>query len=164
MNLDRYEKIDGREALKRLVDGENIYVDESTFFHLPTYNELLKVEIINGKPTSKEDWVSITEFFEHEWFVKKPFDVRQAMIERPNKWVGAYKGPYGTWYKVGFDGMYMTAIFTELEHKIEATHDTDGVRPIFFDYSRYLSGRDDRTLSVLGSCIPIEDVPEEANQ
>lgn len=86
------------------------------------------------------------------------FDVRKAMFDRPNEWVAAYKGTYGTWYKVGFDEMYMTVIFTEWENQIEATHDTDGVRPIFYDYSRYLLGREDRTLSVFDSCIPIEDV------
>ncbi len=25
-----------------------------------------------------------------DWYIPKPFDVRQAMLERPNEWVGKY--------------------------------------------------------------------------
>ena len=163
MNLDRYEKIDGREALRKIADKAMIY-DHEGFGYFYDSNGISYRRRPNGEHKLDVFDISVANVASNEWYILKPFDVRQAMFERPNEWVGAYKGPYGTWYKVGFDGMYMTAIFTELEHKIEATHDTDGVRPIFFDYSRYLSGRDDRTLSVLGSCIPIEDVPEEATR
>ena len=147
MNQAKFEKIEGREALKRLVDGENIYVDESTFFHLPTYNELLKVDVVNGKPTSKEDWVSITEFVEHEWFVKKPFDVRQALFDYPNEWVAAYNDERGKWIQVGFD--------------------TVSMRPIkaYYGYSGLVKGAtaQQATSFELDACIAIEDVPEGAN-
>lgn len=161
MNQAKFEKINGREALRRLADGETVYGRDSGVWLMKEDNTI----IYKSRHGVTNATVKLNDFVRNKHLhIKKPFDVRQAMLDRPNEWVGAYKGPYGTWYKVGFDGMYMTAIFTELEHKIEATHDTDGVRPIFFDYSRYLSGRDDRTLSVLGSCIPIEDVPEEATR
>lgn len=150
IDLSKYEKIEGREALRRLLDGENIYVDENTFVHLPIYNDLQRVDIVNGKPMSEDDWISITEFIEHEWFIKKPFDVRQAMRDKPDEWVGVYQENDGSLYKVGFDTNRFLAVETELESEASVTYDFPNVRGTYPED--------------LERCIPIEDVSVNVNK
>lgn len=148
MDLNKFEKIEGREALRRLLDGENIYVDESTFVHLPIYNDLQRVDIVNGKPKSEDDWISITEFVEHEWFIKKPFDVRQAMRDKPDEWVGAFKHQ-GLWHKIGFNLNQMEVVVSTLKSSA-----------LVKDCSRnYFNSVD---TSFLDSSIDLNDVPLEA--
>lgn len=151
MDKTKFDKIEGREALRRLLDGENIYVDENTFVHLPIYNDLQRVDIVNGKPMSEDDWISITEFVEHEWFIKKPFDVRSALVNNPNKWVAVYLGqecPH--WFKVGFDLQAMSVVKTHYSFDVEID-----------DKSGKVNYLDDIELEeILDLCIDIEDVPQ----
>ena len=81
---------------------------------------------------------------------RKPFDVRQAMFDRPNEWVGAYRSQVldqkPRWIKLAFRTDMMQAV---------STHDWDrDLHSAWCSAYRY----------ELDGAIPIEDVPEEATQ
>lgn len=145
MNLDRYEKIDGREALKRLLNGEIVYSCESERYRLDPNGHLYHIP----NPTHNEilSFVSIQDILSVNWYVPT-FDVRQAMFDRPNEWVAAYNDERGKWIQVGFD--------------------TVSMRPIkaYYGYSGLVKGAtaQQATSFELDACIPIEDVPEEATR
>ena len=145
MDLTKYEKIDGREALRRLANGEKIiretgspyfisdegrFVCDNAAIYRPHVIDLTLDEILN----------------ECEWYIPKPFDVRQAMRDRPNEWVGKFPTGSGVWYKVGFDNYTMQAV--------EATIYSE-LAPIYAPKSGVTSLR----VNALDACIPIEDVP-----
>ena len=156
MNLDRYEKIDGREALRRLAGGERIYSDCDYSYELGTEPyPSVKRFIGNDETGGMSDWYSANPLTLHDlcgrdWYIKKPFDVRQAMLDRPNEWVAAYTNFEDKWFKVGFDVKRM--------------------RPVrsFMDSDAKVNLQDTRVfvieLADLDLCIPIEDVPEEATR
>lgn len=152
MNLDRYEKIDGREALKRLADGEIIYDSYGTRYevvHRPVFDEvgLYYTSKDGGNGKSR---IEVSVVLSNKWYIPKPFDVRQAMIERPNEWVGAFEDRKGEWHKVGFD--------TESFMAIETSYDST-VKCEFYAYNVRQA-----TEKEMYACIPIEDVPEEATR
>lgn len=150
MNLDKYEKIDGWQALERFKNGEAVY----SFYN----NEFSEFVMAGGElyssPLSKHvqqrnpRTMTIDAIFKRNWYIPKPFDVRQAMFDRPNEWVAAYNDERGKWIQVGFD--------------------TVSMRPIkaYYGYSGLVKGAtaQQATSFELDACIPIEDVPEEANQ
>jgi len=132
MDLSKFEKISGREALRRLADGEKVYTDEHEFIE-PNHHERCEIR-----------WFFMGE---GEFYIPKPFDVRQAMRDRPNEWVGAFKPAVGSWMKVGFNELCFTV----------------EVRPLIED-GNYLpshgsNGGYGATESQLNKCVPIEDVP-----
>lgn len=151
MNLDRYEKIDGWQALERFKNGEAVY----SFYN----NEFSEFVMAGGElyssPLSKHvqqrnpRTMTIDAIFKRDWYIKKPFDVRQAMLDRPNEWVGAYQEGE-RWIKVGFDVKRMRPVrtFMNCEAKVNL-HDG---RVFVIE------------LGDLDICIPIEDVPEEATR
>lgn len=150
MNLDRYEKIDGREALKRLLDGERIYLDCGCSYELGKANYPSVKRFRDERDTGIYDWdsqqpLTLNDLCGQDWYIPKPFDVRQAMLDRPNEWVGAYKNFEGKWFKVGFDTASMNAVVEQIEWDGNPFWQHGRARP-----------------SVLNECIPIEDVPEEA--
>ena len=144
MNLDRYEKIDGREALKRLADGEEIFSKSGSSYFLRDESNHLWLRTTNSMGYAG---ISVCEMLTDSWYIPKPFDVRQAMLDRPNEWVGAYKSGMGFWFKIGFDTDSMNAVYEELE--------LDGLP--FWQHNRVRP-------SMLKASIPIEDVPEEATR
>ena len=144
MNLDKFEKIDGREALKRLADGQDIFSEFGSRYYLREDSNFLWLQTPNSAGTAG---VSLTEFLMGDWYIPKPFDVRQAMLDRPNEWVAAYKAGAGKWFKVGFNTDAMKAVIEEIECDAKPFWEYDSVRP-----------------GILRDCIPIEDVPEEATR
>lgn len=152
MNLDKFEKINGREALKRLADGEIIYDSYGTRYevvHRPVFDEvgLYYTSKDGGNAKSR---IEVSVVLSNKWYVPKPFDVRQAMLDRPNEWVGAYKNKDGDWLKVGFDTRNYMAVEVFMEHIGAPSFDSMGA-----DYTLFAE---------LDDCIPIEDVPEEATR
>lgn len=145
MNLDRYEKIDGREALRRLADGEYVFME--------LINETVKLKLtedglrcdIAGYEDQVTYWTFNQVYTSGGLYIPKPFNVRQAMLDRPNEWVGAVDTADGVWRKIGFDTKYFVPV--------QAPFDVVG-DPVFFQFER-------ATKAALDACIPIEDVPEE---
>ena len=147
MNLDRYEKIDGREALRRLADGETVYGRDSAEWAINENDEVIYKSIFGTCVSG----TNLNDFVRHKHlFVKKPFDVRQAMLDRPNEWVGAFEDRKGEWHKVGFD--------TESFMAIETSYDST-VKCEFYAYNVRQATEEE-----MYACIPIEDVPEEATR
>ena len=152
MNLDRYEKIDGREALRRLVDGLSVFEKNGAEFSYDfETNETIWVRKDGKKFIGNGNAYPITleAIVGGPWYIPKPFDVRQTMIDRPNEWVGAIEHG-GHWFKVGFDLKRMAVVSTILKNDVPVL----GHHPVVSD--AFVLRLDD--------CIPIEDAPKEANQ
>lgn len=149
MNLDRYEKIDGREALRRLADGETIYDSYGTRYeivHKPVFDEVGLYYTTKDGGNAKSR-IEVSVVLSNKWYIPKPFDVRQAMLDRPNEWVGAYEFS-GSWFKVGFDSNHMVAIETGFKNDVSVMYHNE-----FADHVEAI---------LLNTCIPIEDAPKEA--
>jgi hypothetical protein len=122
MNLDRYEKIDGREALKRLADGEYVFME--------LINETVKLKLsedglqwdVAGCENQVTYWTFNQIYTSKGLYVPKPFDVRQAMLDRPNEWVGAYQDEEGRRWKFGFETESFQAVAIPLNKKTKQTH------------------------------------------
>lgn len=146
MDLKRYEKIDGKQALIKLLEGEKVYSVTGDHWFKQDGTILCNLQ---GKVYNST--ISVNHFVEVEntWYVKKPFDVRAEMLARPNEWVGAFKNSNEEWMLIGFD-----------ENKF-------GVSVRFFELPTCYSPNDGSsggygvTEKILDNCIPIEDVPEE---
>lgn len=146
MNLDRYEKIDGREALDRMEKGEEVY-DRSGIKFRKIFGEI-RYMTMDG--AFKATNMSMNHFlFDEDWYIPKPFDVRQAMLDRPNEWVGAFEFE-GAWYKVGFDTVQFMSVSAPINGSESVDERIYGVTRVVRDS--------------LDACIPIEDVPEEATR
>ena len=145
MSLDKYEKIDGREALKRLLAGE-IVLDGLADEHFLDGTKLARIRKSGAYEIAND---GLRGILERDWYIPKPFDVRQAMLDRPNEWVGAYEFS-GNWFKVGFDNNHMVAIETGFKNDVPVMYHNE-----FVDHVEAI---------MLNTCIPIEDVPEEATR
>ena len=146
MNLDKFEKIDGREALKRLVNGETVF---------NWCGDSYQIEgglVIEKTGKGNEFCANLTlngVIGADGWYIPKPFDVRQAMLDRPNEWVGAFEVAE-KWYKVGLDTTFMQMACASITSEISVDLSEGRVFEV--------------QLSNLNNCIPIEDVPEEAKR
>lgn len=147
MNLDRYEKIDGRAALKRLAEGEKVIRETGSPYFINEEGRFVCDNAAIYRPHVTD--LTLNEILkECDWYIPKPFDVRQAMFDRPNEWVAAYNDERGKWIQVGFDTVNM--------RPVKAYHGyTGGVEGANGDFP---------TGYELETCIPIEDVPEEATR
>ncbi|WP_214788733.1 hypothetical protein [Exiguobacterium sp. s21] len=152
MNLDRYEKIDGWQALERLKDGKVVFS-----FHNNEFSEfVIAAGDLYSSPVSTHAQqrtprlMTIDRILRRDWYIPKPFDVRQAMRDKPDEWVGVYEDIDGRLYKVGFDSRAFTAVI--------ATYKAD----VKVDLS--LGGCSKADIYVMDNCIPIEDVPKEATR
>lgn len=149
MDLKRYEKIDGREALERLANGLEIYGFSGLKYQVDFLISDYKLwsgekECGNGEDTPTP--LTLTEILKETWYVKKPFDVRAEMLARPDEWVGAFRDSKNVWHKIGLDSKYMVAVETRFEE----------IKPNWND-----DRCDMATLGELKKCIPFEDIPEE---
>lgn len=147
MNLDKFEKIDGREVLKRLLEGNVLYGLAGMEYKLSDEGQLLFFNYMNDEWEQSE--MGFNKIINYGLYIPKPFDVRQAMLDRPNEWVGAFEFS-DSWYKVGFDSNYMVAIETGFKNDVPVMYHNE-----FNDSVEAL---------LLNICIPIEDVPEEATR
>lgn len=151
MDLKRYEKINGREALRRLADGEKVYGAHT--------NEWWQMQIdgsvtYESKTMVRTADISLTNFGKAVClFVKKPFDVRQEMRDRPNEWVAKYNVETeegDIWYYIGFD----TDGFCALRMKKRNKH---GMKePVKWNGGNVVYA----TPEDLDACIPIDEVSE----
>lgn len=139
MDMKRYEKIDGHEALRMLLQDKHVFNTDG----MKTYiqNSKLVRDFTGMKAMHSE--LTVEEFLERTWYVKKPFDVRAEMLARPNEWVGAFEDAHGCWHKAGFSIELMAAMETSNWNNENVK---DGI---------------DMWKHQLEKCIPIEDVPKE---
>lgn len=147
IDLSKFEKVDGREALRRLLDGKTIYnrfggkylLDGTIFVFIRK----------SGAFETTNDGLRM--ILEEDWYTPKPFDVRSALVKNPNKWVAAYLGqecPH--WFKIGFDLQAMSVVKTHYSFDVEVG-----------DKSGKVNYLDDIELEeILDLCIDIEDVPQ----
>lgn len=144
MNLKRYKEITSEEAIKRIINKEEVFDEnEKRFFSLGKSNTVwVQTEHSHGSETSSSGH-TLEDLLDKKWFIKKPFDVRAEMLARPNEWVGAFKDKLGRWHKAGFSTDSMMAVETAHWSKENVN---DGI---------------DMWKRELNKCIPIEDVPEE---
>lgn len=146
MDMTRYEKVDGFTALSKLAGNERIYNGDGSYFFLDS--EGLQAYDVFMDITLKSEY-KVNTLISHDWYIKKPFDVRQAMRDKPDEWVGAvYKSDRDRWYKVGFDTNYFVAI--------EAKYDYDG------PFELMSIGVERALRETLNDCIPLDEVPEDA--
>lgn len=147
MDLSKYEKIDGREALDRMDKGDEVY-DRSGIKFRKIFGEI-KYTRTDGAFKATDMPIN-TFLFEEDWYVLKPFDVRQAMRDKPDEWVGVYQDNDGRSYKVGFDTNRFLAVETELESDASVANDFSRVR-----------GTSPENLE---RCTPIEDASVNVNK
>lgn len=151
IDLSKFEKIDGRIALKRLADGKEFYNSKGMKYTLHDNGELYEFTYFKGGYSYQRSYTPLTLFTENEWYIKKPFNVRETLIKDPNKWVAAYLGqecPH--WFKVGFDLQSMSVCTLPLKENGDVG-------------SKYVDYPDDVSLEgILDLCIDLSDVPLEA--
>jgi hypothetical protein len=150
MEEKRFKKIDGIEALHRILDGERVFdhvegayqIKDRTMYYLSKDGIAVRSDMTINAMTMHNDW-----------YIKKPFDVRQAMRDKPDEWVGFYKDDDGISWKVGFevDSFQAVAIPYGISTKL----------PLYKKY-RELGNWSTVTKEELEKCIPIEDGPEES--
>ena len=145
MDMSRYEQINGREAIRRLLDGDKVYTSSETYYYIEPETGTLWSVIGDYAGQTSERFNTILE---NDWYIPKPFDVRQAMLERPNEWVGAYTNFEDKWFKVGFDVKRMRPVRAHMNSEAKVNLHDGRVFVI--------------ELEDLDLCIPIEDVPEKS--
>lgn len=146
IDLSKFEKIDGREALDRMEKGEEV-CDRSGIKFRKIFGEIRYTALDGGFRATN---MSMNHFlFDEDWYIPKPFDVRQAMRDKPDEWVGVFERG-GRIYKVGFDSHYFRTIETRFHKDIKVDfNDTE---------CSYVEP------AVLDRCIPIEDVSDLDNK
>ena len=152
IDLTRFEEISGREALRRLADGLSVFEKDGAEFSFDfETNETVWVRKDGKKFVGNGNAYPITldAVAGAPWYIKKPFDVRQAMRDKPDEWVGAFfdKGSC-TWRKVGFDTRNFRAV--------EAFITNDVVTDFYVDQ---VCGA---VQEELDRCIPLDEVPADA--
>lgn len=142
IDLEKFEKLKGREGLRRLAEGKRVFSKSGIEYTTHPYGYLLYWA------GGSEEWVSsslgFNELVESGLYTLKPFDVRKAMRDKPDEWVGVYQENDGSLYKVGFDTNRFLAVETELGSKASVVYDFPNVRGTYPED--------------LERCIPIEDV------
>ncbi|WP_294742116.1 hypothetical protein [uncultured Exiguobacterium sp.] len=146
MDMKRFKEISWQEALAKWLDGEHVFSSTGRTYCMKGF----KLHYFlggddNGSPSS----IMFNDVIEEHWYVKKPFDVRAEMLDRPNEWVGAFKRSDDEWMAIGFDSNHFEVATIPLKN-MNVAKPTDSAMCQLFESSHYL----DR-------CIPIEDVPEE---
>ena len=141
MDLNRFEKIDGGfvEAITLMRQGKKVAASNKREYvirgneKIYYLNRKLPIESVN----SYNDFVNLT------WYIPKPFDVRQAMRDKPDDWVGAF-GYKNEWFVVGFNMVDFRAV--AIPYDAYKKNEVDGLM---------YPGAEE-----LNSCIPIDEVPK----
>lgn len=145
MDLSKFEKIKGLEALIKLAENERIYNGGGSYFFLDS--DGLQAYDVFMDVTIKSQY-RVDDFINHDWYIPKPFDVRQAMRDKPDEWVGAFKHQ-GSWLKVGLNLTQMEVVVSTLKSSA-----------LVKDCSR--SSFNSVDVSFLDNSIDLNDVPLEA--
>lgn len=148
MDEKRFKRIETKEEVLILLgQGEHLFDHNMTEFYYDKDNEAVMRHDYCGKPQMTS--MPINTFLEYGFYIKKPFDVREAMRERPNEWVAAFKNDDGRWLKVGFNEHHMKVLMASKEYCFSV--ERAGVQDV--DYVP--------TPKDLDKCIPINEVPKE---
>ncbi|TCI26705.1 hypothetical protein EVJ32_04850 [Exiguobacterium sp. SH5S4] len=148
IDLRKHEKVSGIKGIHALLDGNPIYDRHGNRFEFD--KEHGTVWFYN-QYTAHEDTTSLSLLLLEDWYLKKPFNAQQAMIDNPDTWVAAYEtDECKHWYKVGFELETMSVVTLPYEKDEKVT-------------SNHVGYLDDIELEdILKKCINIEDVPESA--
>lgn len=149
MDMAGFEEIDGWKALECFKNGKKAfrYYGDDLHEFIMVGEDLYSAPVSNQARQKTIRKMTIYALLNCAWYIKKPFDARQAMWERPDEWVAAYKNFEGKWFKIGFDSESMNAVVEQLEWDGRPFWQHERARPPLFK-----------------ECIPIEDVPEEATR
>lgn len=123
----KYEEISFSEAVDRLEEGEVVFTLEKLgiYEHLTAYR--MNGSVLQYLADSSEDFkgrpiISLETALRRPWYIVKPFDVREAMIENPDKWVGAIcinNDGVDEWRFVGFDSKNFCAVIVKPTSKFK---------------------------------------------
>ena len=144
IDSSKHQVFKGSEVVSYLLAGERIYDEDGVEYY---YNGLLWMCEHGISKTTK---TTFNELVSRRWYKKKPFDVRQAMRNKPDEWVGAFKNPDGYWLKVGFSTKRYVVLMASIHYSLTvgfAARETENYTP---------------TSDELDRCIPIKDVPKDA--
>lgn len=109
MDSKRFEKIESKEqALILLAKGEKLYDHNRNEFYYDVKKECVIRHDYCGSPQKTN--ITINNFLDKLFYLKKPFDVRQAMRENPGEWVGTFTDEKFNAYKVGLDSKCFWAV------------------------------------------------------
>ena len=150
VDFSRMTEVDGVKAMEMLTlghsilatDGDGYYIDPESkklrlfSYHTPGANIYL-VDIREANPR-------IDYILAHRWYVIQPFDVRKAMRERPNQYVGAYRFR-DRWNMVGLDEGAMQAKESVYSERYADERPSYSMETVPYE--------------VMDQCIPIEWVP-----
>lgn len=145
MNEKRFKRIETKEEVLILLgQGEHIFDNNMTEFYYDKDNEAVMrcderhVPILTSLP--------INTFLEGNLYVKKPFDVREAMRECPGVWIGKYEDG-DDWWEVGFDERHFNVIAKRLDRQLPVDTSLTGIT--------FPKPED------LDKCIPINELVKE---
>ncbi|WP_277640072.1 hypothetical protein [Bacteroides graminisolvens] len=147
MDEKRFKYIETKEEVLILLGkGERLFTHDMTEFYYDKKKEAVMRCDYCSRPVMTS--MPINDLLYRGLYIKKPFDVREAMRERPNEWVGKFKDNVGLWYKVGFDSSQFRAIKVGLKSNLDVVHRQRYGTELAYAYD-------------LDSCIPIDEVPKE---
>lgn len=105
-----YTQITGREALERLLAGEEVFATTSESWKI--IDGVLMVRDCAVSLKFDQSALDLYEFLDPkdtDWYVAPPFDARKEMLARPGEWVAKYGRFYG-WAYIGFDHAEMVVV------------------------------------------------------
>lgn len=110
-----YIKITGREALGRLLEGEEVYsVRGKEAFKI--IDDKLRIRDYFHEEPFEESSLELNTFLDPgdvDWYVAPPFDARKELFERPNEWVAKYYVESDhDYYYLGFDTSEMATVYS----------------------------------------------------
>ena len=143
-------EVDGLKAVEMLTLGHSIFSGEGDGYFIDP--ELKRLHIFSyHTPSSNIHLFNVREsgqrfhyILSHQWYVIQPFDVRKAMRERPNQYVGAYRFR-DRWNMVGLDEGAMQAKETVYNERYTDERPSYSMESVPYE--------------VMDQCIPIEWVP-----
>lgn len=127
MDLSKFEKIDGGlpEALAYMKKSKLAYTEDGYKYTVDASNKLFIFDKNHGLVLCVERYNNLVQ---KTWLKKKPFDVRQAMRDKPDEWVGVFQ-ENGDCYKIGFDNESYQAVHTLLSNDIKPDLESINVYP-----------------------------------
>lgn len=105
-----YTQITGREALERLLAGEEVFAGTSESWKI--IDEVLVARDCDTSLAFDRADFAVNSFLDPEdvdWYVAPPFDARKEMLARPGEWVAKYETTSG-WAYIGFDHAEMVVV------------------------------------------------------
>lgn len=146
MDMTRYEQVTSFDALRMLADGKKLYASPDYGYYVD--KETGKLWSFAGDYAG-EVHDRFNNVMTMNLFVKKPFDVRQAMRDKPDEWVGAFFDEDSeSWRKVGFDFKNFKAVEVSIKDDVVT------------DFCKY--GVSCALQEELDACIPLNEVPADA--